>query len=438
MRTFYAAALSVLLATTAYAETINMPDAATIQLLQRYLASNPPDFDKLARESDKARNASEFDRAAVIKTETDRFRQQFMSMKDVDGLVLRVSDSLGEYDSNRGGFPLGTFQPDIFIGFDRWTKVTFDNYSEFSVWKLPVDEAQAVLSKFRYGRSVVLEIHTRPFGTDHTGDNMLRTQVRSVRILNDKGTLLGEMKSAEPDRQIMAAGSTTNTVIGDEKLDLLGLAMGADRKAFGEWAGKNGFTIDESGGRVPGDTSGKVYTTNPMRFTANSKGLPITGFSGGNPRQFRPLPVAGEKFDCGSSVGPERICGEATFSKEEDVGQQRVISLRMVQNIAGATTEQVVAKLTEKYGAFTDSFDAAVISGAIMHSNSYEARQYVWGSPFPTSNKIGDPVTFTEQNKNWQIEAVVFQPEVNRTVLLLQLVSAQEGANPAASTDVRL
>ncbi|WP_224005524.1 hypothetical protein [Aureimonas sp. SA4125] len=169
-------------------------------------------------------------------------------------------------------------------------------------------------------------------------------------------------------------------------------------------------------------------------FSARADGLPGPWSPVRPPAAFPQLSIAGGEFDCKSQLDKEKLCGTVHFSAEPLMESKRVLSMQMVQNVVGMTPEQIVAKLGEKYGPHTDSFDV-VVSG----ESSHRARQYVWGAPFPLDDKNSGSVTFARQENNWQIEAVVFEPEMNRAVLLLQLIGARRGSDAVAgASDVRL
>lgn len=437
VKKLYVLALCLFMTTTSHAETLNMPDDAAVELLYRFLANEPPDFDKLARESRVARQASEFQRTAIIEDEASRLRQEFLAMASVDEMIVRVGDRLGEFDSARGGFPLATFGPDRFVSFNRAARITFDNHREFSVWELPVSEAQAVLPRLDHGRSVVLELSLRPFGTDPARRDTIRTQVRSARLLTNNGTLLGEIRSEEAERQIMGTADARSAALPDDKLDVLGLQVGASRSDFFDWIEESEFSTQEP--EYQSNLIGQAAQSNVRTvfdFTASSDGLKERGFLGGRMPTFRPLEIVGHQFDCDAKVDAERLCGQVTFSEDEDIKDQRITTIKLAQNTVGLTTDQVVARLVEKYGSYTDAFDSFVEAGEIFDTVRHRVRHYVWGNSVTPLKTSGGPVAFTGLDQNWQIEAVVFQPEMNRTVLMLQLVGSGNGQSSPA--DVRL
>ncbi|BDA83993.1 hypothetical protein Sa4125_15350 [Aureimonas sp. SA4125] len=222
MRISIAILAALLCAAPAQARTLDMSDEATASLLRAYLSNLPPDFEEMALRTDAVRQASEFDRAAVLVSEIDRLRRDYTGMADVDGIVLRLSDSLGEYDAAAAGFPLRTFGPDIYVPLGG-TKIVFDNYRDFAAWKLPVAEAKSVLSQTeRLGRTVDLELTVRPFAVSRDRDGALRTQVRSVRITSG-GKVIGTMTTEAPDAPMQRAGDVAASAITDERLDMLGL-----------------------------------------------------------------------------------------------------------------------------------------------------------------------------------------------------------------------
>ncbi|WP_062114897.1 hypothetical protein [Aureimonas sp. AU40] len=427
MRILPALLATLICAAPVHARTLDMPDDATASLLRAYLANTPPDFETMASNSNAVRQASEFDRAATLASEADRLRRDYTSMEEVDGIVLRLSDTLGEYDAAGGGFPLRTFGPDIYMPLGD-ARIVFDNHREFAVWKLPVAEARDVLAKTeRRGRSIELELTVRPFAVSRERDygGSVRTQVQSVRI-SSGGKALGEIVSDEPPQPVQRAGAAAAAAIPDERLDMLGLKVGSSHADFVRWAEKNGFTsatMDQPWAFVAG-----------LDFTAKPKGLLPAMFSPKPWGDFTAMPIVGGGFDCRSEIDKERLCGTVQFSPEPTMEAKRVLSMRMAQTIVGLTPEQVVAKLGEKYGPHTDAFDV-VVSGKDEH----RARQYVWGAPFPLDDDRSRAVSFARQDNNWQIEAVVFEPEVNRTVLLLQLIGTRNGGDAlSGASDVRL
>lgn len=410
------------------ARTLTMPGDAEMQLLRGHLQDDPPDYEAIAERSDTVRQASEFDRADASRREADRLRDAYLAMGDVDRLIVRLRSRFGKYDGSAGGFRLQAFEPDRVVEFLS-TRLTFENRDEFSVWKLSTAEARKVLSAVGSDRAVHLEIETAPFAASPTDRLAVRSQVRRVRISTQDGRTLGEMVSVEPVAQRVAAGEASRTAMPADRMEIMGLRIGATYAEFQEWASGRSFesqTIEAP--ILPTWRYSLDFASEPGVVVPSTAGL-------GAPRQpyWAPMPIADADFACGAKDASRSLCGSVSFSSGGSVDDKRVTAIRLVQTIDGATLDQVAATLAQKYGAKSDTFDTSLPTW----NGWLDGRMIVWGVPSPYAADTAGAVSLTDLDDLWPIEAVMVPVKGGRVVLIVQ-ISAGPQESPDGSGAARL
>lgn len=406
-----------LLASAASARTLTMPTKADIQLLRSYFSASPPDFDALASRSDVVAASSEFDRDEVIAREADRLRSAYVEIGEVDRIVVRLDSGLSRYDGSAGGFRLRALEPDRYLAFG-FEKLLFENAAEFAVWKLSPEKGRRMLDEAGADRKVQLEVEVVPFAASATDRLAIRAQIRSLRVATRDGVTLDEMRSDSPEAERAPPGQTKAPSIAMERLNLLGLNVGATYSEFLRWVAERGFESDTI--RDPILRNWRYR----LSFAAEPGVIPPPSDMIAAPRQdfWSPLPIVGEDFACDATAPERRICGSVTLSPDPRIEDKRITSIRLVQTI-GATGETVAAMLTERFGSPSDSFDVELPTW----NGSLAARQIVWGIATPRNEDTAGSDPLTNVDRSWQIEAIVVELAKGRTVLIVQV----SGSSPS-------
>lgn len=146
----------------AQAKEIFNPDDLQIDLMHRYLASDPPDFQNKAH-----------------------IRRDFELMKDVDVLRLRGYGHLSEYDSKRGGFYISTLSPNSYFKYQSVDYI-FENTDYFYLWEVPEDKISFVTDRLDSQRNVALDIRTRPISASSSKRRKIHAQIVGVDIFSAK------------------------------------------------------------------------------------------------------------------------------------------------------------------------------------------------------------------------------------------------------------
>ncbi|MFK5595884.1 hypothetical protein ACFZ8E_02590 [Methylobacterium sp. HMF5984] len=417
----------LLLSSSASSRALTSPSPYQIELLYRSIGAQPPDFDALARDSQQFRQASEFDRSSVLGEQTQRLRREYESMRDVDTVTLRVSGSFNEYDSANGGFPLDLFQPNIGLNFYSRAPytVSFENYKEFSTWKIESTAARKTLADLRNSRSVVYELQARPFANDAVGENRLRMQVREVRILDPRnGNAIAAMKSNEALRPLLSAANAAHEDVPADKMEFRGLKIGDDESKYLAWVKSN-----------YGSYSSKSFDSLDRlnHQFAQIKGVDIENrmWMGSSPQ------VMGTNLKCQAELDAERNCGTVILQRETSASPRKVTTIIGVQTLVGVTESSVTDALVRKYGNYVDSFETVASISGRMEGSNYRGKQFVWGRSFQATDKFG-ATKYTDQKRNWPIEAYLLNPEKDIYVLIVQLTRSPLSAVANADSGPKL
>lgn len=418
MRAFTVSLLACIVALPATARTLTMPTKADMQLLRSHLAASPPDYEAIASRSDLAAAATEFDRADVVAREADRLRAAYLEIGEVDRIVIRLDSGLSRYDGPAGGFRLRALEPDRYVAFG-FEKLLFDNAQEFAVWKLSPVDGRKMLDEVGTDRNVQLEIEAIPVAASATDRLAVRAQIRTIRVTTRDGMTLDEMSSSHPEAERVVAGQTKRSSIPTERLELLGLRVGASYAEFLSWVAGKGFESD-----TIRDPLLKAWRYQ-LSFAAEPGVIPPPSDDIAPPRQdfWSPLPVVGENFGCDAKTPENRICGSVTFSPDPLVEDKSITSIRLAQTI-GATSESVAATLAERFGSPSDSFAVEIPTW----NGSLEARQLVWGAPSPRNDDTVGSEALTDADQTWQIEAILVEMAAGRTVLIIQVGGSGTGS----------
>lgn len=429
-------------------EIIN-PDDVQIDLLYRFLASDPPDFASEAKKSYEVRSANEFDRPNVARQIENNMRRDFDLMKDVDVIRIRTRAKLSEYDGDRGGFYISALNPGTYFKYGN-IQYTFENTDEFHLWEVPVGDARYIVEQLGYGRDVVVDIKTRPFAVDAVRGRKLRTQVIGLDIYSQKTNQQFASLSLPEDqyRKITIAGLESESTLSPDQLSILGLSFDKSFDEVVDWAVENNFAmfsfedkkseprIGVEGGKTikemiaeENKPSGGILGTSKASYYprlyvgSDERSFQIQLVKGGwaGAREFADggaYSIFGSNLDCLSPQNLGVKCGVIQFWGSDADDKTTPDSIRRItfaQSASGITREQVVAKLTEKYGPPSDNKSVSVF-------DTYRGNMLIWGRSrqHPDSE---NQIYFTRETwtQNWEVEAYIIEPSGDRITIITQI-----------------
>ncbi len=433
--------ISVFISTTltfsVQAREIFNPDDTQIDLMYRYLASDPPDFRSEAKKTYEVRRADEFNRPNVARQVENNMRRDFELMKDVDVLRIRAHGKLSEYDSDRGGFYVSALSPGTYFKYGT-VQYIFENPDYFHLWKVSTGNARLVVEQLGYGRNVALDIRTRPFAVDAAQGRKIRAQVIGLDIFSAKTKKhLGTINLPEDQyREIMVAGLEPESILTPDKLNILGLSHDMTYSQVIDWAVNSGFAMfsfkDSGKASRTGADGGKILK---QQFSQELPYLPDLFLSSDNQsfklKQIKggwdgslefgdggEYSIFGSKFDCMSPKNLGVKCGFVDFVGSDATDEEKPESVKRItfaQSASGVTREQIIAKLTEKYGTPSDNKSAIIF-------DQYRGNMLVWGRirQHPESDV---QMYFTRETwtQNWEIEAYIIEPSEDRITVITQI-----------------
>lgn len=223
----------------AIAKVADNPDGDFMLNLHAYLAGEAPNFDEEARKTTAYNNADEFSKSEVLKEQADILRQGFQGMAEYDGLSMRVRASLGDWDGERGAFPVTLFMPSTYI--DMHTNmggyapgVTFSNAAEARYWHMPVDQARDIADAIGPSRSVELIVDMTELEVTEENSRLVTGEVTSVAVLSPDNVELGTYKVESARQADSGADHTGIAVRVPELLDVP--QLGVDLESALAWA----------------------------------------------------------------------------------------------------------------------------------------------------------------------------------------------------------
>ncbi len=423
--------LSLFSISSLQAREIVNPDKRQIDLLYRYLASDPPDFASEAKKSYEVRSANEFDRPNIARQIENTLRRDFDLMKDVDVIRIRTRARLSEYDSDRGGFYISSLKPGSYFKFGK-IQLAFENADHFHLWDVAVGDARYTVEKIGYGRDVIIDIRTRPFAIDAARGKRLRTQIIGLDIYSKKtNEQFASLSLPEGQfRTIKIAGLEQSSTLTSDKLNVLGLShdMGFDLVA--DWGIANGYAIFafEDKGVKPRTSQGgadllktlaqKSYHTPDLYLSSDQRSFKFktisTGFGGSEFEGGARYSIFGSKLDC---LSPQNLGVKCAMVEFDDTyeGDERHTALKritFVQNAYGVTREQITAKLTEKYGPPSDNISTTVF-------DQYRSNLLIWGRSRQNSgNENQMYFSRVAWTQTWEVEAYIVEPDGQRIAIV--------------------
>ncbi len=171
-------------------------DQDGVVLTYHKITGEPLDLGAIAERSEAVRRASNFDRPDAVKAETARLQAQLNASDPSREFVIRVSDSISQYDHDRGEFSISLFMPGYYVpmqSFGQQYQLVFANADGVRAIPMPKDEARVFDARLnQMGRQVSNEIHFRVIGKGDpaggvVGARVVRAEVTSARLVDRAG-----------------------------------------------------------------------------------------------------------------------------------------------------------------------------------------------------------------------------------------------------------
>ena len=140
------------------AEVMNNPDPTSVTLLQYKYSKVAPPYATLAACEESVKSADEFHKDAALKLAQARLAGRFAEMQDTVKLIINLSSSFSEYDSDHGEYDLDINDGTVISAYNACSKevrIALTNGTNAQTWKLDPAEAQRVLEKNRNIRNVI-------------------------------------------------------------------------------------------------------------------------------------------------------------------------------------------------------------------------------------------------------------------------------------------
>lgn len=210
-------------------------DEESVALIYHKITGEPLDVRAVAEQSEVVRRTSNFDRPDVIKAETARLQQQLNAANPARSFVIRVSDSITEYDHSRGEFSIRLFTPGSYVpvtAFNQQYQLVFANAESARAIAMPKDQAREFDAQLnRTVRQVTGEIHFRIIGKGDpsggvTGARVVRAEMTAARLLDSSGNVVFTPKVAP----FQAAASSGGSPFGLAVADIAGFRVGVKAK----------------------------------------------------------------------------------------------------------------------------------------------------------------------------------------------------------------
>lgn len=341
----------------ASAKVAELPDAKFIDLLHSNLMGEAPDFEEQARYTPAYLNADEFSKSEVLKEQADILRQEYLDIAEYDGLLLRVRAEVGEWDGNKGGFPITLFLPGTYVntgsGSGYTTGVGFTNHIEARYWTMAVDEARGIADKLGNNRTVDLMVEISNLHIRDEQQHVITGQVDKVTIFNSENVEIGAYE-VEPPRVVDASADVGAIArSATELLKVPELGVGLD-EAFA-WATES---FDGVAWRVRNFDAALKYEGTETReyrdFLPNSETVRIAfgpDFDSAKialntfnfERNKSDTEFAfGKNFDCRSPEVLDR-CGLLLFEKQD--GVHRLVETVLLQEVPNGDYQSLIPTL---------------------------------------------------------------------------------------------
>ena len=126
------------------------PDNPTMVFLYYDLAGIPPPFDQWVEQDSRVRNARPADKATQRASVKAAFAAGLAAVRGIGVIHLTMNADLSQYDPAYGEFTVGALSPGSAYTFQaqgQTVGLKFDNGLAAQTWRVPKDQAQAVIDK---------------------------------------------------------------------------------------------------------------------------------------------------------------------------------------------------------------------------------------------------------------------------------------------------
>jgi len=204
------------------------PDPNRIAVLWHEMSGTPYPVEEFVRQNGPYRQAVEIDREAVFAREVALINTDIASINPLnDTYVIRISSTLTQYDPRAGGFFLPLFSGRSFVPIKNGASMIrydtralargilagtynlmFLNPEDYVLWKMPENEARAIMSKFGSQPRLMAEFHYRPIAAtpkhylDSVGGDV-HGVVTKVMLKDQRGAIVLErgLKTTQAEAQ---------------------------------------------------------------------------------------------------------------------------------------------------------------------------------------------------------------------------------------------
>jgi hypothetical protein len=253
-----AALVSVVNPAAAQPGDIDTDNPEELVLTWHKISGTPFDYDRAVNFSPRiAGQPVTFDRPEIVKEEKARLQAIHGAGSKGKIFIARVSDSIGQYDHDRGEFPIGLFQPGIYLQFPYTYvdyRLVFANGAPASAIRMPKEQARAFDQQLARARNVTTEVRFRVIGAGDPmgnvgGDRVMRGELVSVRLLdrNDQVVFAPDIKAL--------ADMPPPPKFATAEVDIAGMRIGGEA---GELQSSLERLYADKVNRVEGDRDGKI------------------------------------------------------------------------------------------------------------------------------------------------------------------------------------
>lgn len=209
-------------------------DPEVLALTWHKISGAPFDFDRAVNASPKVAGPQTFDTADIKKAELARLHAIHDAGSTSIEFTTVVNDGIGQYDHDKGEFPIQLFQPGIFLQYPYHHadyRLVFANVDDVRAISMPKkEEARAFDQKLRTLRPMNTVVRFRLIGSGDPqgavgGDRVMRGEILSMKVVDraDQVVYAPDVKpySVEPPKKFVAA-----------EVDIAGMRVGVGADEF--------------------------------------------------------------------------------------------------------------------------------------------------------------------------------------------------------------
>lgn len=311
-------------------------DPEVLALTWHKISGAPFDFDRAVNLSPKVAGPATFDTPDIKKQELARLQAIHDAGSKSIEFTTVVNGGFEQYDHDRGEFPIGLFQPGIYLSYKYHYadyRLVFANGDAARALSMPnKEEARAFDQNLKARRPMNTVVRFRLIGTGDPqgavgGDRVMRGELLSVKVVdrNEQVVYAPDIKpfSEEPPKKFVAS-----------EVDIAGMRVGVDAGEF-KSALERLYSADVE--RVDAKGKGGMDT----RYAGYLEIDLLTCMGGGYRRR---APAAGD------------VCVRAYFDDDEVI--RTIIMLRV---FPWMEIEPIRAAAIARYGTVAQSAGAAYI-----------------------------------------------------------------------------